>query len=170
MREVYELATIAFVPVRGGSKGIINKNIYIIAGKPLVYWVLDALNNSGCVDRIVVATDSDVIKKTVLNFGFNRVEIYDRKPENASDNSATIDVVLEYIKYANLAENDVFLLSQATSPLLEFDDVDKFLNNYQNKGCDSSFSCVEFPRMCWTRQGVPILHDIKKKKASSGFE
>ena len=111
--------TIAFIPVRGGSKSIPLKNIKHFCGKPLVYWTVKALENCCNVDKVVVATDSLEIKNTVKQFGFQKVEIYDRDQQNAQDSSSTESVMLEYISKANLQEDDVFMLVQATSPLTE---------------------------------------------------
>ena len=61
---------IAFIPVRGGSKSIPLKNVKPINGKPLVYWTALAAEKSKIIDKIIIATDSKEIKKTVLNFGF----------------------------------------------------------------------------------------------------
>ena len=49
------MTNIAFIPVRGGSKSIPLKNIKLLAGKPLVYWNIKALENCKSVDKIVVA-------------------------------------------------------------------------------------------------------------------
>lgn len=150
----------AFIPARGGSKGIKDKNITLICGKPMIYWVLNALKDVESIGKIVVATDSSKIKDTVLSFGFDKTEIYDREPDNAQDTSKTVDVILEYIEKTK-PDGD-FLLVQATSPLLQKDDVIGFLKNYEN--CDSSFSCVEFNRICWTKDGKPLEHDLKNRK------
>ena len=103
--------TIAFIPVRGGSKSIPLKNIKHFCGKPLVYWTVKALENCCNVDKVVVATDSLEIKNTVKQFGFQKVEIYDRDQQNAQDSSSTESVMLEYISKANLQEDDVFTSS-----------------------------------------------------------
>ena len=66
---------IAFIPVRGGSKSIPLKNIKILNGKPLVYWTVKSANEANCIDKVVVATDSEEIKQTVLGFSFDKVEI-----------------------------------------------------------------------------------------------
>lgn len=150
----------AFIPARGGSKGIKNKNIYPICGKPLIYWVLQALETSSNINEIIVATDSRQIEQTVLSFNFSKVKIYNRKKENAQDTSATIDVVLEYIDNVK----DTFLLVQATSPLLQTEDIDNFIQQYKTQNFTSSFSCVEFPRICWSPDGKPLCHDIKLRK------
>ena len=108
---------IAFIPVRGGSKSIPLKNIKDFCGKPLVYWTVSALQKAAEVDKIVVATDSRQIKQTVIDFGFSKVEVYDRKPENAIDTASTESVMLEYINIASLPDDTVFMLVQATSPV-----------------------------------------------------
>ena len=52
----------ALIPLRGGSKGIKNKNIKEIAGKPLCAWALEAATNSQLIDDVYVSTDSAKIK------------------------------------------------------------------------------------------------------------
>lgn len=155
----------AFIPARGGSKGIKNKNIIPFCAKPLIFWTLNALEKSNAVDRIVVATDSDKIQEAVESFALSKVEIYRRSSENASDTSPTIDVVLEYFENSDIQDFEKFLLVQATSPLLTDKDVDAFIDNFnKNSGKDSAFSCVELKRICWTADGVPINHDLKNRK------
>ena len=59
------MKTIAFIPVRGGSKSIPLKNIKSFCGKPLVCWNIEALEVCPEVDEVIVATDSDDIWNTV---------------------------------------------------------------------------------------------------------
>jgi len=59
---------IAFIPVRGGSKSIPLKNIKKFNGKPLLYWVLSAANQSSLIDEVVVSTDSNEIKNVVAGY------------------------------------------------------------------------------------------------------
>ena len=68
---------IAFIPVRAGSKSIPLKNIKQINGKPLVYWTTKAANDSKCIDKVIIATDSPEIKEKVLSFDFDKVTVYD---------------------------------------------------------------------------------------------
>lgn len=49
---------LAIIPARGGSKGLPGKNIKPLNGKPLINWAIDALRDTGIVDRIFVSTDS----------------------------------------------------------------------------------------------------------------
>ncbi len=45
-----EPVTVAFIPLRGGSKSIPMKNVKPLAGRPLVYWVLDAALGSKYIE------------------------------------------------------------------------------------------------------------------------
>ena len=119
---------IAFIPVRGGSKSIPMKNIKEINGKPLVYWTAKAASGAKCIDKVVIATDSDEIKKVVSSFNLDKIEIYDRNPQNASDTATTESVMLEYIAQSDLDNRDNFFLIQATSPMLKSEHID---NMYQ---------------------------------------
>ena len=93
---------IAFIPVRGGSKSIPLKNIKPLNGKPLVYWSAKAACESGFIDKVIIATDSEEIKNIVLGFNLDKIEVYDRDSENAQDTSSTESVMLEFIDKAKL--------------------------------------------------------------------
>ena len=72
---------IAFIPARGGSKGIENKNIVEIDEIPLVMWSVFAAAESKFIDRIVVSSDSDDILYLVNFFSrhiLTRVDLLKR--------------------------------------------------------------------------------------------
>ena len=64
---------LAIIPARGGSKRIINKNIYNFYGKPIIYYPLRELKKSNLFESIHVSTDSDKIVKVVEKLGFKRL-------------------------------------------------------------------------------------------------
>ena len=101
------MGTIAFIPVRGGSKSIPLKNIKLFCGKPLVCWNIEALEDCDLIDEIIVATDSDKIEETVLAQPYKKTKIYRRSAENACDTASTESVMLEYINYAHLPQEDI---------------------------------------------------------------
>ena len=70
------MPVIAFVPARGGSRGIPGKNSRPFCGRPLIAWCLDALEAARGVDRIVLATDSDEIEGVARGLGLAKLEIY----------------------------------------------------------------------------------------------
>ena len=160
----------AFIPVRGGSKSIPLKNIREFCGKPLVYWNISALQAAGLVDKIVVATDSDDIEATVRSFGFDKVEIYRRSAENASDTASTESVMLEYIEAANLSEETVFMLVQATSPLTQTIHFQEALQLYSEGNYDSLLTCVVNKRFFWNKNGTPRNYDYRNRPRRQNFD
>ena len=111
---------VAFIPVRGGSKSIPLKNIKIIAGRPLVYWTVKAASDCDDIDVVYVATDSPVIKETVIGFKLPKVQVIRRGANTATDTASTESAMLEFA-----LENDFdnIALIQATSPLLKAEDI-----------------------------------------------
>src|SRR5690554_6789265 len=87
---------VAFVPVRGGSKGIPNKNIRQMSGRPLVHWVLDAAVEAQSIKQVVVSTDSELIGQVADDFGSEKVVVIGRSPDTASDSASTESALLEF--------------------------------------------------------------------------
>ncbi len=161
---------IAFIPVRCGSKSILFKNIKEFCGKPLVYWNLEALQNSVNVDKIFVATDCEEIKSVVNDFGFSKVEVYDREPQNANDTASTESVMLEFISKQNFDDSDLFFLVQATSPLTQTKDFDEALKTLQNKKANSLLTCVRTKRFYWNQDGTPYNYNYKNRPRRQDFD
>ena len=161
---------IAFIPVRCGSKSIPFKNIKEFCGKPLVYWNLEALQNSSNIDKIFVATDCDEIKSVVNNFEFSKVEVYDRDPENANDTASTESVMVEFINKQNFNDDDLFFLVQATSPLTQTKDFDEALKTLKNQKADSLLTCVRTKRFYWNQDGTPYNYDYKNRPRRQDFD
>ena len=143
------MSVIAFIPARGGSKSIPGKNIKNFCGKPLIYWNLFALQESVMVEKIVVATDSEKISRTVKTFNFSKVVIYERNAENAQDHSTSESIMLEYIHYAKLEATDTFMLVQATSPFTRTQDFNNGLSLMSEY--DTVFSCAKIKRFIWNK-------------------
>lgn len=164
------MSNIAFIPVRGGSKSIPLKNIKVLSGKPLVYWTAKAANDSSCIDKVIIATDSREIKNTVKNFDLNKIEIYDRKSLNAQDFSSTESVMLEYINAKTLDKDDLFFLIQATSPLLKSKHIDNMYKKFRDEKADSCLSCVNTKRFFWSKDGKSLNYDYKNRPRRQDFE
>ena len=160
---------IAFIPVRGGSKSIPLKNIKDFCGKPLVYWTVSALQETNEIDKIIVATDSEQIKQTVIDFGLSKIEVYDRKPENAIDTASTESVMLEYINAVNLPDDTVFMLVQATSPLTQAKDFSAGLKMFFSGEYDSILTCVRNYRFYWNDDGTPKNYDYRNRPRRQDF-
>ena len=164
------MSTLAFVPVRGGSKSIPLKNIKLLYGRPLVYWVLQSLQQAKKIDHIVVATDSQEIIDAVNGFGFSKMEIFLRSTENAADHSSTESVMLEYLEALKPNNNNLFILAQATSPFTRAEDFDQAIEQFKNTGVDSLLTCSRIKRFFWNTDGTPINYNYKQRPRRQDFQ
>lgn len=160
----------ALIPVRGGSKSIPLKNIKMFCGRPLVYWTIKAAQDCIKINKVYVSTDSEIIKKTVNDFGFDKVEVIDRSVDNSTDSASTESVMVEF---AQKYEFNNLVLIQATSPLLVGDDLDKGIELFEQPEVDSVLSTVRQKRFCWKNtEGYvqPVNYDPKNRPRRQEFD
>ena len=105
---------LALIPARGGSKGIPNKNITLINGRPLIDYTLQAAIHSNYIDKVVVSTDSNKIAECVQS----NITVIKRPAELSTDESKTITAILHAI-HSMKATYDYLVLLQPTQPLRE---------------------------------------------------
>lgn len=111
------MGNIAIIPARSGSKGLKDKNIKLLNGKPLLAYSIEAAKKSDLFDEIFVSTDSERYAEIARNFGASVPFL--RSEELSSDTASSWDVVkdalLNYKKSGK--EFDTITLLQPTSPL-----------------------------------------------------
>lgn len=146
---------VAFIPVRAGSKSIKNKNITLVNNKPLVYWTVNAANNSN-LDKVFVSTDSIEIKTLVESFGFSKVEVIERSKESSSDKATSESALIEF---ANKYEFDNVVFLQATSPLTQTYDINGALEKFLNSDKKSLISAIKRHQFLWDTKGTPMNYD-----------
>lgn len=112
-----EQRILAIIPARGGSKGIPNKNIIDLCGKPLLAYSILAGLNSNYIDTVMVSTDSAKIRDIALSFGASVPFL--RPAEYATDTAKTIDCMLHAIQEFNRngQHYDYVVLLQPTQPI-----------------------------------------------------
>ncbi|SDP19603.1 acylneuraminate cytidylyltransferase family protein [Desulforhopalus singaporensis] len=160
---------IAFVPVRCGSKSIKLKNIKLFCGRPLVWWVLAALEESRTVGKIYVATDCDEIANVVTNMQFSRVAIYRRSLENSQDTSSTEDAIFEFLANNPLPEDVPFYLVQATSPFTTSEQLDDAFDLFIESKADSLLTCTRIKKFLWSEDGIPLNYDYRFRPRRQDF-
>lgn len=104
---------IAIIPARSGSKGLKDKNIIDLCGKPLIAYTIEAAVKSGAFDRVIVSTDSEEYGKISMNYGSEVMY----RDEHLSDDKATTYMVLEDMFKKIEDSFDYFVLLQPTSPM-----------------------------------------------------
>ena len=97
------MRVICVIPARGGSKRIKNKNILKINSKPLINLVLKNIIKSKIIDRIVVFTNSKIIKKKVFKLKKNnKIFINSRSKKSERDTASTESLLNEINHSMNL--------------------------------------------------------------------
>ncbi len=104
---------IAVIPARAGSKGIPDKNIAPLCGRPLLAYSVDAALNAGCFERVIVSTDSPKYAELAVGLGAEAV----MRGEGVSDDRAPTFLVLKDLFGQIGTDFDAFALLQPTSPL-----------------------------------------------------
>jgi len=120
---------LAIIPARANSKRLKNKNIKMFCGKPLIHWTIDQALNSFIIDRVIVSTDSDIIKKISVASG---AEVPFLRPKDlAQDHSSTNDCIIHLLD--NLEESyDIIILLQPTSPLRKDFHITESIEHFTN--------------------------------------
>ena len=137
---MYQNKTIlALITARAGSKGIINKNLYPINGKPLIDYTIEAAQKSKYLDDIYCTTDGIEIKENCLKKG---IEVVDRPEELALDTSKSIDCIIHAIEELKKQGKtyDYILQLQPTSPLRQSFHIDKIIEECIDKNLNQMLS------------------------------
>lgn len=103
---------IAIIPARAGSKGLKDKNIIDLCGKPLIAYTIEAAMQSGEFERVIVSTDSLKYAEISKQYG---AEVIMRGEELSNDTATTYMVIKDLLKRIE-EQYDYFVLLQPTSP------------------------------------------------------
>ena len=116
---------LSIIPARAGSKGLKQKNLKELCGKPLVCWSIDAGLKSKYIDEVMVSTDDYQIAEVAKTYGAKVPFI--RPKFLSKDTTPTFDVIehaVQYYKSELKKEFDYIVLLEPTSPLREIEDID----------------------------------------------
>lgn len=160
---------IGFIPLRKGSKGIINKNKRKMVGRPLFTWVLGEAIFSN-LDEIIVYTDDETIIEFIKQeyHWTTKVTALIRSDLSASDTASTEMAMMEFcesIKY----KFDVFCLLQATSPFTKRTDINNCIEALSN-GFDSALTVVKTHRFLWDKNGNPLNYNPQERPRRQDFD
>ncbi len=113
---------LGIIPARGGSKGVKEKNIRIVAGKPLIYWSIKSAMESKALDFFCVSSDDKKISQAATEFG---AEVVLRPSQLAQDNTPMVPVLQHVCAQVErkFGRFDSIVLLQPTAPMREGRDV-----------------------------------------------
>jgi N-acylneuraminate cytidylyltransferase len=140
------MTTVAIVPARGGSKGIPGKNLQVIGSRSLLVRTVEAASGADHVDEVVVSTDDAAIAVAAIAAG---AEVVERPPELAEDTSTSESALLHAAGHLNLADDDVIVFLQCTSPFTSGADIDQLVDPVVEGRADATFTAVPFHGFVW---------------------
>ena len=133
---------VSIILARGGSKGIPNKNILPINGKPLIAWTIEQSKNS-VVSETYVSSDSKKILNTAAKYGASTIK---RPDALSTDESSSEDALIHALNV--LGDVDLVVFLQPTSPIRYPCDINNAISTLLENGYDSVFSCTELKDYC----------------------
>ena len=125
---------LAVIPARAGSQRVKNKNIRVLNYHPLISYSIQSAKKTGVFDRIIVSTDSKIIKEVALYYG---AEVPFLRPRNIST-SKSIDYqwithVLDETKKIYNVEYDYLAILRPTTPQRSSETIVKAVNKLIKK-------------------------------------
>jgi len=155
---------IAIIPARGGSKAVPRKNVYMLAGKPLIAHMIEEAKRARSVNRVVVSTDDSEIASVSEEYGAEVV----RRPKEFSTDTASSELallhVLTYLKKNEKYAPDLIVFLQCTSPLILCKDIDGTVKTLLDKGADSALTVTPFHGFLWRRNPQGKVEGINHNK------
>jgi CMP-N,N'-diacetyllegionaminic acid synthase len=145
------MKNIAIIPARSGSKGVKDKNIRNLGGRPLLAYTIEAALASGCFDTVYVSTDSEIYADIARSLGATVPFL--RSAELSSDSASSWEVVKQVLsEYHDLNQDfDTFMLLQPTSPLRTDKDIRAAYKLFKDKKATAIVSvceCEHSPLWC----------------------
>lgn len=128
-----KLKILAIIPARGDSKGLQQKNIKPLIGKPLIAWTIEQSKQSKLIDRCIVNTDNSEIKRIAHIYGAETPFL--RPKKLARSTTSIYKVIIHTLNYLQKQKDiyDIIVLLEPTSPLRKDGDIDNaiqlFINN-----------------------------------------
>ena len=136
--------TLCVIGARGGSKGLANKNIRPLLGKPLIAWSIEQAMACPEIDRVVVSTDSPAIAEVAQAYGADVP--FMRPAELANDTAGKWQVWRHALATCDTYYDetiDLFVDLDCTSPLRDVEDISKAIAQFKASSVDAVFSVCE---------------------------
>ncbi|MCF0115599.1 MAG: cytidyltransferase, partial [Erysipelotrichaceae bacterium] len=138
---------VAVIPARAGSKGIPNKNIRLINGKPLIWYAINNAKNSKYIDEVIVSSDSKEIEVIAKQMG---VTFRDRDEVLCGDAVTLDSVIYDAVKDIKC---DYVITMQPTSPTLKVETLDNAIEYMTSKPeLETVMSVINRPHLSWREE------------------
>jgi YrbI family 3-deoxy-D-manno-octulosonate 8-phosphate phosphatase len=159
--------TLVVIPARGGSKGVLRKNLQAVAGVPLLVRAIRVARAASHVSRVVVSTDDVGMAEIAEAHGATVVR---RPAELSGDSASSESAVLHALDTLAAREGyvpTIVALLQCTSPFVTADEVDGTIGLVARGEADSAFAAAPFHHFLWKRSegGIAGINHMGRKRA-----
>ena len=137
-----KLKTLAIIPARSGSKGIKNKNIKKLNGKPLINCTIETCLKTKLINYVVVSSDSNNYLDIANKYKISQCIL--RPKKISGDNSTDLQVINHAIQSIKNIDYDLIAYMRPTTPIRILKDI----NNAIKKFSSSNFSSLEVFMRC----------------------
>ena len=154
---------LAIIPARGGSKGVIDKNLRPLNGKPLIVWTIEQALAAPSIQRVIVSTDSPAIAEIA---GASGAEVPALRPAELAEDHTPTDPVLVHVveEWCSNDRPDVVMLLQPTSPLRLEQTLEAAIAAFIDGDADSLLSVCASHSFFWTSPDAPrASYDFKNR-------
>jgi len=144
-RKVSNHKVLAIIPARSGSKGLANKNVLPLAGRPLLAWSIEHAQNSKLTTRVICSTDDEKIAAIARQYGAETpfLRPAELSGDDANDSSFTVHAIKWFKKNENW-DTDIVIILRPTSPLRDPADIDGLIKMMiENPNAHSCLSVLE---------------------------
>jgi len=134
---------LAVIPARGGSKGIPNKNIAPLGGRPLLEYTVNSARQAELIADVIVSTDSEQIANVATSLG--AAVPFIRPSELATDDARSVDVVLHSLDFMEQFRGinyEAVAMLQPTTPFRAAGLIDRVIRSVFDNGADSATTVV----------------------------
>jgi CMP-N,N'-diacetyllegionaminic acid synthase len=126
------------IPARGGSKGVLRKNIRRVAERPLIAYTIEAARQSQVLTDYLVSTDDEEIARVARREG---AAVLMRPAALAADDTPMVPVIKHALAHQGAC--DVVVILQPTTPLRTAADIDTAVHILRDTGADTVVSVYE---------------------------
>jgi CMP-N-acetylneuraminic acid synthetase len=153
----------AIIPIKHNSERVKNKNFKIFNEKPLFFWIINTLINVKRINKIIIDTDSNIIKNGIEKYfkkSMEKIIIYDR-PENLRGGHISTNLLFMNVINDLKLDADVYFQTHTTNPLLSINTINKAIDTYKKnrEKYETLFSVKTHHTRFYNKDGSDMNHN-----------
>ena len=144
--QFYMVKVVAFLPAKGSSERIKNKNIQLLDSKPLFIYTLEKLISCDFIDEVYLDSESEKVFEIASHINFKKL----KRDKNLAKNSTDGNQLL--LNEINHADADIYIQILCTSPFIEISTIKRGVDILKkNKSYDSVVLVKKDKQYIWEK-------------------